>query len=145
VRYHPQYRAALSSDSHICHFLGLYGDHSGPDGQRPCDASSTLEALRFASSLTAACGPFVDESSVIQHVTVGGARTEAFQWDPTAHLSISNSKDCHIHPELKRRVYSAYAEADEGELSIAIPRESVVSLARSRSQSRQSDLVVGTC
>jgi transcription initiation factor TFIID subunit 2 len=36
---------------------------------------------------------------------------------------MSNSQDCHNHPELKRKLYSALAESDEGELSIAIPHE----------------------
>jgi transcription initiation factor TFIID subunit 2 len=32
-------------------------------------------------------------------------------------------QDCHRHPELKRKIYSAMQESDEGELSIAIPTE----------------------
>jgi transcription initiation factor TFIID subunit 2 len=32
-------------------------------------------------------------------------------------------QDCHRHPELKRKIYSALQESDEGELSIAIPTE----------------------
>ncbi|KAI9462278.1 hypothetical protein BJY52DRAFT_1203123 [Lactarius psammicola] len=32
-------------------------------------------------------------------------------------------QDVHTHPELKRKIYSALAEGDEGELSIAIPKE----------------------
>lgn len=43
------------------------------------------------------------------------------QYDPFVNLNISNAQDCHSHPELKRRVYSAFAEGDEGELSISIP------------------------
>lgn len=34
--------------------------------------------------------------------------------------------DCHKHAELKRKLYSAMQECDEGELSIAIPTESAV-------------------
>ncbi|KAG5645341.1 hypothetical protein DXG03_006403 [Asterophora parasitica] len=33
------------------------------------------------------------------------------------------AQDCHRHPELKRKLYSALQEGDEGELAIAIPRE----------------------
>ena len=33
--------------------------------------------------------------------------------------------DVHAHPELKRKLYSALAEGDEGELSIAIPDNTV--------------------
>lgn len=47
-------------------------------------------------------------------------------YDPLANLSISNARDCHNHLELKRKVYSALAEGDEGELSIAIPREVLI-------------------
>lgn len=35
----------------------------------------------------------------------------------------TEAQDCHRHPELKRKVYSALQESDEGELSIAIPKE----------------------
>ncbi|KAH9486347.1 Transcription initiation factor TFIID subunit 2 [Psilocybe cubensis] len=35
----------------------------------------------------------------------------------------SETQDCHRHPELKRKIYSALQESDEGELSIAIPAE----------------------
>ena len=38
-------------------------------------------------------------------------------------------QDVHNHPELKRKLYSALQEGDEGELSIAIPKE--VSLRQS--------------
>lgn len=33
------------------------------------------------------------------------------------------AQDCHRHSELKRKIYSALQESDEGELSIAIPTE----------------------
>ena len=46
-----------------------------------------------------------------------------------ATLSVSDATDVHHHPELKRKVYSALQEGDEGELSIAIPKE--VSLRQS--------------
>jgi len=41
----------------------------------------------------------------------------------------AEAQDCHRHPELKRKIYSALQESDEGELSIAIPGE--VSLKQS--------------
>jgi transcription initiation factor TFIID subunit 2 len=40
-------------------------------------------------------------------------------------MSISNPQDVHTHPELKRKLYSALAEGDEGELSISIPEGTV--------------------
>jgi len=56
-------------------------------------------------------------------VTVASHRAEFVQYDPLANLAISNPQDVHAHPELKRKLYSALAEADEGELSIAIPKD----------------------
>lgn len=35
----------------------------------------------------------------------------------------SEAHDCHRHPELKRKLYTALQEGDEGELAIAIPKE----------------------
>jgi transcription initiation factor TFIID subunit 2 len=56
-------------------------------------------------------------------VTVSSHRAEFVQYDPLINLAISNPQDVHTHPELKRKLYSALAESDEGELSIAIPKE----------------------
>lgn len=54
---------------------------------------------------------------------MGHYAADFIQYDPFANLSVSNPQDCHNHPELKRKVYAAYSEGDEGELSIAIPRD----------------------
>ena len=54
---------------------------------------------------------------------MGPYAADFIQYDPFANLSVSNPQDCHNHPELKRKVYAAYSEGDEGELSIAIPRD----------------------
>ncbi|KAG5340743.1 hypothetical protein C0989_000407 [Termitomyces sp. Mn162] len=35
----------------------------------------------------------------------------------------SEAHDCHRHPELKRKLYTALQEGDEGELAIALPKE----------------------
>lgn len=59
----------------------------------------------------------------IHSVRVGSHAADFVFHDPLANLSISSPQDCHTHPELKRRVYSALAESDEGELSVAIPKE----------------------
>jgi len=56
-------------------------------------------------------------------VTVASHRAEFVQYDPLENLAISSPQDVHTHPELKRKLYSALAEADEGELSIAIPKD----------------------
>lgn len=36
-------------------------------------------------------------------------------------FSTSGINDCHKHPELKRKLFSALAECDEGELAISLP------------------------
>ena len=56
-------------------------------------------------------------------MTVASHRAEFVQYDPLANLTVSTPQDVHTHPELKRKIYSALAEGDEGELSIAIPKE----------------------
>ncbi|KAH9968683.1 TATA-binding protein associated factor Taf2 [Russula dissimulans] len=59
----------------------------------------------------------------VHSVTVASHRAEFVQYDSLANLTVSNPQDVHTHPELKRKLYSALAEGDEGELSIAIPKE----------------------
>lgn len=57
---------------------------------------------------------------------MGGHQADFVQHDAVANINMGGSNeahDCHRHPELKRKVYSALQESDEGELSIAIPRE----------------------
>jgi len=57
-------------------------------------------------------------------VQVGGVPVQ--DWvhnDPLTNFASSDITDCHKHPELKRRLYSAYAECDEGELAIPLPRQ----------------------
>ena len=67
--------------------------------------------------------------AAIHNVTVASHRADFIHHDSLANLSISNPQDVHTHPELKRKVYSALAEDDEGGLSIVIPKE--VSLKQS--------------
>ncbi|KZT27583.1 hypothetical protein NEOLEDRAFT_1130581 [Neolentinus lepideus HHB14362 ss-1] len=59
----------------------------------------------------------------IHSVTVAAHQADFIHQDPLSSLSISDPRDVHNHPELKRKVYSALAEGDEGELSIAIPAQ----------------------
>ena len=65
-------------------------------------------------------------SSVIHSVTVASQPAEFVHNDPLVNLHISKPQDCHTHPELKRTVYSALADGDEGELSIGIPKDVVI-------------------
>lgn len=62
-------------------------------------------------------------SVAIHSVSVASHQADFVHHDPLAHINISNPQDCHTYPELKRKLYSALAEGDEGELSIAIPKE----------------------
>ncbi len=62
----------------------------------------------------------------IHSVTVASYPAEFSHYDPLANIHLSKPDDCHAHPELKRKVYSALAEGDEGELSIAIPKDVVI-------------------
>ncbi|KAJ3895800.1 hypothetical protein GG344DRAFT_72802 [Lentinula edodes] len=62
--------------------------------------------------------------SVVHSVHVGAYAAEFVHNDPFVNLVNGISEpDCHRHPELKRKLYSALQEGDEGELSIAIPKE----------------------
>lgn len=61
--------------------------------------------------------------TAIHSVTVASHKADFVYNDPLANISISTPQDCHTYPELKRKIYSALAEGDEGELSISIPKE----------------------
>ena len=62
----------------------------------------------------------------IHSVTVASEPTEFAHNDPFMTLNTSKPQDGHTHPELKRQLYSALAECDEGELSIGIPKNVVI-------------------
>ncbi|KAJ7070580.1 hypothetical protein C8F01DRAFT_1106921 [Mycena amicta] len=62
----------------------------------------------------------------IQTVTVASLPAEFVHHDPLANLSLGGPPetiDCHRHPELKRKLYTALQESEDGELAIAIPAE----------------------
>ncbi|THH09339.1 hypothetical protein EW145_g2091 [Phellinidium pouzarii] len=60
----------------------------------------------------------------ISAVQVGGYNVQDWAYfDPVSNIVSSDITDCHRHPELKRKLYSAFAECDEGELAIPIPRQ----------------------
>ena len=61
--------------------------------------------------------------TAIHSVTVASHQADFVHHDPLGNISISTPQDCHTYPELKRKIYTALAEGDEGELSIAIPKE----------------------
>lgn len=59
----------------------------------------------------------------IESVHVASYPAEFVHYDPVVNLNVSDPTDFHTYPEVKRKYYSALAEGDEGELSIAIPPE----------------------
>lgn len=62
--------------------------------------------------------------SDVSAVQVGGYAVQDWAYhDPLSNISALDINDCHRHPELKRKLYSAYAESDEGELAIPMPRQ----------------------
>lgn len=73
---------------------------------------------------------FLDISSV----QVGGYTVQDWVcFDPLTTVAASDITDCHRHPEVKRKLYSSFAECDEGELAVPIPRQvSVKPAATSR-------------
>ncbi|KAK7058614.1 hypothetical protein VNI00_002250 [Paramarasmius palmivorus] len=62
----------------------------------------------------------------IHSVQVASHEAEFIHHDPLTNVTVGSANDIpdiHLHPELKRKLYSALQEGDEGELSIAIPKE----------------------
>ena len=62
-----------------------------------------------------------DVNKDIESVSVASHKAEFLHHDPLTTLTLTNSKDCHAYPELKRKLFSALMECEEGELSIGIP------------------------
>jgi transcription initiation factor TFIID subunit 2 len=63
-------------------------------------------------------------------VSIGKQNVEFAHQDSVTELQLSGATetevwDCHRHLELRRKLYSALQEGDEGELAIAIPKELV--------------------
>ncbi len=58
---------------------------------------------------------------------VAGHEADFVCADPIANITIGSSPEdatnSHYHPELKRKLYSAFQEGDDGELAIAVPKE----------------------
>ncbi|KAG6851364.1 hypothetical protein H0H93_005762 [Arthromyces matolae] len=62
----------------------------------------------------------------IHDVRVANHTADFNHIDPLVNINMgapSEAHDCHRHPELKRKLYTALQEGDEGELAIAIPKE----------------------
>jgi hypothetical protein len=68
----------------------------------------------------------IESRTAIHTVTVSGHQADFTHNDPLSNITIgvpNEAPDCHRHPELKRKIYSALQEGDDGELGITIPRE----------------------
>lgn len=66
-------------------------------------------------------------------VKVNAHTTNFVHHDPLSNVTISKPDDSSAYsayPELKRRLYSALSEGDEGELSIAIPQDVAITLSQ---------------
>jgi transcription initiation factor TFIID subunit 2 len=59
---------------------------------------------------------------------VNGHAANFVYFDPLANLGVSKPEEFNQYPELKRKLYSALSESDEGELSIGIPDQVSVTL-----------------
>lgn len=125
--------AAMSDSFNV----GLHGDDDHTHQQRAQDSESALQAMQyvcFISFSTAITQP----APAIHSVTVAGHSAEFTVQDPLSNITLggtSEAQDCHRHAELKRKLYSAMQECDEGELSIAIPKEVTLKPAGQSSQS----------
>ena len=117
----------LAGFIHTSYPSGLYRDARGPGDQRSQGVASTLQAMQYVYG-TILRRPFTNASNIIavHSVMVGSHQAEFVHHDPLSSLHTSKSDDCHTHPELKRKLFSALAEGDEGELSIGIPKEIVI-------------------
>jgi transcription initiation factor TFIID subunit 2 len=65
----------------------------------------------------------------ILNVKVNSHVASFLHHDPLTNLTISKPDDFRGYPELKRKLYSALSESDEGELSIAIPSQVSITTA----------------
>ncbi|KAK0208686.1 hypothetical protein DFS33DRAFT_1413599 [Desarmillaria ectypa] len=77
--------------------------------------------------LTGKCCLLTHVVPAIHSVTVGSYDAEFACSDPLSNIilgsSLNDVQDCHRHLELKRKLYSALQEGDDGELAIGIPRD----------------------
>ncbi|KAF5392476.1 hypothetical protein D9757_002262 [Collybiopsis confluens] len=97
--------------------MGLHGDHHYSSHERTEDHFASLSSIYVLLLLN-------PRATAVHSVHVGGHPAEFVHNDPLFNLTHGISEpDCHRHPELKRKLYSALQESDEGELAIAIPKE----------------------
>ncbi|KAG8920123.1 hypothetical protein FRC01_000907 [Tulasnella sp. 417] len=72
-------------------------------------------------------------------VTVAGAVSDYIHYDPLVNIHVANRSDVHLYPEIKRKLYSALSEGDEGELSIGLPADLVTRQEQAFNNNSQPD------
>ena len=78
----------------------------------------------------------------IHRVTIADNVADFVLHDPFANLGPTKPDDVHSFPEIKRKVFSALSDADEGELSIAIP-SSLLPVPRSLQMATEDHVSTG--
>ncbi|KAG9008792.1 hypothetical protein FRB90_008736 [Tulasnella sp. 427] len=77
-------------------------------------------------------------------VTVSGVVSDYVHYDPLVNVQVANRSDVHIYPEIKRKLYSALSEGDEGELSIGLPADVVTKQEQAFNSNIQPDGTVSS-
>ncbi|KIO26946.1 hypothetical protein M407DRAFT_233870 [Tulasnella calospora MUT 4182] len=72
-------------------------------------------------------------------VTVAGVVSDYIHYDPLVNIHVANRSDVHLYPEIKRKLYSALSEGDEGELSIGLPADMVARQEQAFNNNSQPD------
>ncbi|KAG9000448.1 hypothetical protein FRB94_005418 [Tulasnella sp. JGI-2019a] len=70
----------------------------------------------------------------VTKVTVASQLADYVHYDPLAQVTVANPTDVHVYPEIKRKIYSALSDGDEGELSIGMPAEVIARLNAAKDQ-----------
>ena len=108
---------------------GIYRNNDSTNQQRIKDYPSAFASMQWVFPFMLMCrrlSPNCCDCTAIHSVNVAGHSAEFTHHDPLTHINMggpAEAQDCHRHAELKRKIYSALQESDEGELSIAVPRE----------------------
>ncbi|SNX84333.1 related to TAF2 - component of TFIID complex [Melanopsichium pennsylvanicum] len=76
----------------------------------------------------------------VQSVSIAGQSAEFSYADHLTAASISDTRDVHRYPELKRRIYAAASDGAHGELSILIPPDVLFQSHRSGSITQSATL-----
>ncbi|KDN40979.1 hypothetical protein K437DRAFT_258484 [Tilletiaria anomala UBC 951] len=73
----------------------------------------------------------------IRYVTVNSQPTSYAYNDLLSNVTLSNDKDVHLYPELKRKLFAAASDGSNGELSIAISPDVGIQTLKERVEAEQ--------